>query len=205
MPLTLTGFAHGVQEVTFASDKEGHPMLLVGGRFGAVDLWSERCFISCFMAHFLGGGPDFGSPRELRVDTHGTNFIAFGRNEGLVAVASSQGVVRLWDMSRWPPFELTPPADDPAWPGFLDFAGNGKRLISSADQVDFWDLDPASLQRRACALLRQVDPKGIDDTPWHLNGECKEGALTPPPRSFLEQVQDYLVRAWAALGFAGRS
>jgi WD40 repeat protein len=187
-PLTLTRLAQGVQDLAFASDEEGHSILLVGGRFGAVDLW------------VLDTG---NAPRELRVDTRGTSFVAFSREEWLVAVASSQGVVRLWDTSRWPPFELTPPVDDPAPPGFLAFTGNGARLISSADKTDFWDLDPVSLQRKVCALLRQVDPDGINgDRPWHQNKECKEGALTPPPRSFLERIRDSLKRAWAALRFA---
>jgi hypothetical protein len=190
-PLTLTGLAQGVQDLNFASDEDGRSLLFAGGRFGAVDLWV-----------FDSKGP----PRELRVDTHGTSFVTFNRDEWLVAVASSQGVVRLLDISRWPPFELTPPADDPGPPGFLTFAGNGTQLISSADTVDFWDLDPASLQRKACALLRQVDPKGIKgEMPWHQDKECKEGALTPARRSFLERVQDFLMRAWATMGFAGRS
>jgi WD40 repeat protein len=184
--LTLTRLARVVQELAFASDENGRSMLLVGGRFGTIRRWV----------------PDTKDAKELRVDTHGVSFIAFSRDESLVAAASSQGVVRLWDKSRWHSFELTPPADDPAPPGFLSFAGNGARLVSSADKVDFWDLDLASLQRKICTLLREVGPNGVDgDSPWHKNRECKDGALTPPPRSFLERVRDFLMRAWAALRF----
>jgi WD40 repeat protein len=180
-PLTLTPLAQGVQDVAFASST-----LVVGGRSGAIDLWT----------------PGAGTPSEVRVDTHGVSFVAFSRDEWLVAAASSQGVVRVWDTSNRPPFELTPAADDPATPGFLAFAGNGTRLISSADTIDVWDLDPGSLQRKACALLRQLDPKGINgDTPWHQNRECREGALTPAPRTYFQSVRNYLKRALVALGF----
>jgi WD40 repeat protein len=172
--------AKSVQDLAFASDQKGRSMLLASGRFGTIDRW------------------DLGTKEtsELRVDTRGVSFIAFSRDESLVAAASSQGVVRLWDTTRWLPFELTPRADDPAAPGFLAFAGNGAWLVSSAENVDFWDLDPASLQRKVCALLREVGPNGVDgDTPWHGGKECKEGALTPPPRSFLERIRDFFTRA----------
>jgi WD40 repeat protein len=182
--LPLSQFAQGVQDLAFAS-----ATLLVGGRFGAIDLWT----------------PNAEEPVELRVDTRGgISFVTFNRGEWLGAAASSQAVVRLWDTSHWPPFELTPSGDDPAKPGFLVFTGNGARLISAADEVDYWDLDPASLQRKVCALLREVDPNGVHgDTPWHKDRECKVGALTPPPRSFLERIQDFFTRAWAALRFLG--
>jgi WD40 repeat protein len=184
LALPLTPFARIVQDLAFASDKDGRSMLLIGGRFGTITIW--------------GLGPKQAD--ELRVDTHGASFVAFSRDETLIATASSQGVVRLWDLSGWPPFELTPQADDAGVPGFLAFSANGSRLISTADQIDFWDLDPASLQGKICALLREVGPKGVDgDTPWHGDKECKKGALTPPPRSSLGRVRDFLMRGWVAL------
>jgi WD40 repeat protein len=156
--LPLTPFARVVQDIAFATDPKGRPVLLIGGRFGTISRWDL--------------GPE--QALEWRVDTHGVSFVAFSRDESVVATASSQGVVRLWDMTRWPPFELTPQADDPGAPGFLGFAANGARLVSSADKVDVWDLDPASLQRKICALLRAVGSNGVDgDTPWHADKECK--------------------------------
>ena len=188
-PLTLTRLAASVQELAFA-DQKGRSMLLIGGRTGTIDLWDLQTKQST----------------ELRVDTHGVSFIAFSRRESMVATADSQGIVRVWDTSAWPPLRLTSPADDPAVPGFLAFAGDGARLVSSADKVDFWDLDPASLQRKVCALLRELGPNGVDgDSPWHGNKECKEGALTFPPRSLLERIGDFFTRAWAAVQFPSSS
>jgi WD40 repeat protein len=158
LALPLTAFARVVQDLAFATDQKGRPVLLIGGRFGTISRWDL--------------GPEQAD--EWRVDTHGASFVAFSRDESVIATASSQGVVRLWDMTRRPPFALTPQADDPGAPGFLAFAANGARLVSSADKVDVWDLDPASLQRKMCALLREVGPNGVDgDTPWHANKECK--------------------------------
>ncbi|MGY4310295.1 WD40 repeat protein [Bradyrhizobium sp. USDA 4369] len=182
--LTLTPLAKTVQDLAFASDKKGIPMLLVGGRFGTIYRWVLNT----------------KEATEMRVDTHGVSFIAFSHDESLVAAADSQGVVRLWDTSRWLPFELTPNTDDPAAPGFLAFSMTGARLISSADKLDFWDLDPAQLQRKVCSLLREVGPNGVDrETPWHADRECKEGALTHYPHSFPERVRDFFMRAWAVL------
>jgi WD40 repeat protein len=184
--LPLTPFARIVQDLAFATDPNGRSTLLIGGRFGTISRWDL--------------GPD--QAEEWRVDTHGASFIASSRDEAVVAIASSQGVVRLWDMRRAPPFELTPQTDDPGAPGLLEFVANGARLVSSVDKVNVWDLDPVSLQRKMCALLRAVGPKGVEsDTPWRADKECKEGALTPPPRSFLERAWDFLGRAWVALPF----
>ncbi|MBR1205019.1 MULTISPECIES: WD40 repeat domain-containing protein [unclassified Bradyrhizobium] len=183
--LPLTPFSRRVQDLAFAHDKKGRLILLIGGQFGTITLWD------------LGPG-DAG---EVRVDTHGASFISFSRNESLVAIASSQGVVRLWGGARWPPFELTPQGDDTGTPGFLAFAANGTRLISAADQIDFWDLDPASLQRKACALLRKVGSNKVDkETPWWRNEQCRD-AQALYPRSILARVEDFLRRVWAEMPF----
>jgi WD40 repeat protein len=158
LALPLTPFARVVQDLAFATDQKGHSILLIGGRFGTISRWN------------LGSEQAI----EWQVDAHGTSFVAFNRDESLAATASAQGVVRVWHLRRWPPFALTPQTDDPGAPGFLEFAANGARLVSSADKVDVWDIDPASLQRKMCALLRQVGSNGVDgDTPWHADKECK--------------------------------
>lgn len=195
--LTLSPLARNLQEVTFASDQKGHPWLLAGGLFGTIASWDLVT----------------GEHHEARVDTHAINFIAFSRRESLIAAAASQGVVRLWNTSNWDtsrssPVQLTPPTDDPFTPGFLAFAGHGARLAASVEELDSWDLDPASLHRKVCALLREVGTiekdKTVDgDMPWHADKECKEGALTPPPRSVLERAWNFLTRASAALPLAG--
>ncbi|QOZ37394.1 NACHT and WD repeat domain-containing protein [Bradyrhizobium sp. CCBAU 53421] len=179
--LPLTPFSRRVQDIAFAHDKKSHQILLIGGQFGTITRWDL--------------GPETAG--EVRVDTHGASFISFSRNESLFAIASSQGVVRLWGGARWPPFELTPQGDDTGTPGFLAFAANGTRLISAADQIDFWDLDPASLQRKACALLRKVGSNEVDrETPWWRNQQCPD-AQALYPRSILARVEDFLRRAWA--------
>jgi WD40 repeat protein len=197
-PLTLSPLARNLQEVTFASDQKGHPWLLAGGLFGTIASWDLVT----------------GEHHEVRVDTHGISFIAFNRRESLIAAAVGvQGVVRLWntsnwDMSRSSPVQLTPPTDDPYTPGFLAFAGSGARLVASVEELDSWDLDPASLHRKVCTLLREVGKVEKDNTvdgdmPWHADRECKEGALTPPPRSVVERAWNFLTRASAALPLPG--
>jgi WD40 repeat protein len=185
LALLLSPFARVVQDLAFATDQKGHSILLIGGRFGTISRW------------------DLGQrTKDLQVDAHGTSFVAFNRDESLTATASAQGVIRLWHLKHWPPFALTPPTDDPGVPGFLEFVANGAWLVSSADKVDVWDVDPASLHRKMCALVRKVGPDGVDgDKPWQAGEECKEGALAPPPRSFLERARDFLGRMWVAIRF----
>ncbi len=180
-PLTLTPIARRVQELAFAADEKGHLLLLAGGLFGTINRWDVSTESKL---------------ESLRTDAHEVSFIAFSRGGSLVAAADSQGVVRIWDTSTWVPFQLTPPTDTPAKPGFLAFAGNGTSLAASADKADLWDLDLSSLQRKICALLREPGQHGANSaTPlWHADRECKEGALTSPPaRSYLQRARDFLM------------
>lgn len=76
-------------------------------------------------------------------------------------------------------------------------------LAASAYKVDLWDLDLNSLHRKLCALLREAGQHGAGSAAplWHEDLECKEGALMPPGRSYLEGAREFLMRVGAALRF----
>ena len=112
------------------------------------------------------------------MDTWSVYQIAFSRTQGLVAVADMRNVLRLWDVGSWSPVELSASGQGVQAPGVLLFGHQGSWLLSGADRVQLWDVDLASLTRKACGLLREPGQHGADsDTPlWRRERACQAWA-----------------------------
>lgn len=158
-PLALSLSANKTSELAFAEDRRGHPLVLAGGEFGAIDRWD------------VGSGRMLGT---LRADSWPIHLMAFSPREALVAAVDYQNIVRLWDTSSWIPLRLTPPMDRAERPGFVGFVGNGAWLATGSSTLQLWDLRVGSLQSKLCALLRAPGQHGADSQVplWHPDDLC---------------------------------
>jgi WD40 repeat protein len=161
--LTMSDFANKVRELTFAADAPRQMpffgtvpprrTLLAGGDFGQIDVWDV-------------GRRESRQPQRL--DSRNVWLLAYSPHASLVAAADSGHVVRLWrtDPASLEPVQVSASTEATAVPGMLIFGRDGDWLASGAwtanhgGMVHVWDLDVASLSRKACALVRQPGQNG---------------------------------------------
>jgi WD40 repeat protein len=145
--MDLPRLANKVNEIAFAADASGTPLVVVGGEYGQINMWNAET----------------GDPvRTLRAGSRPIWQIAFRREASLLAASDDQGVVRLWSTAQWEPVRLTPRTDPDQQPGFLAFGPKGDWLAVGRDTLTIWDLSLASLRSKACAILRDPGQHGAD-------------------------------------------
>jgi WD40 repeat protein len=145
--MDVTRLAKKVHDITFAADAAGHPLVVSGGEYGQIDLWDARTGKAL---------------PTLRADSRPVLQIAFQPEASLLAAADDHGVVRLWSTVQWQPVQLTPRSDPAEIPGFLAFGPTGDWLAVGTDTLTVWDLNVASLRRKACAILRDPGQHGAE-------------------------------------------
>lgn len=181
----LVGNTLGRADAWQRSDKVGLPVALPwdGGRIRAVALGRHsRTAALAGELPFVKVWRDWRQPAEsqaLLVAVAGANDIALGPNDQLLAAAGADGTVYTWTRGAKGDYgqRVALPGHEAAVQGvdFLLGPAPGDRHLISYDQAGglrLWDLDPASLLRKACqAAGRDLTvedewPQYFPDEPW---------------------------------------